>query len=465
MKKTYLIGIILAVLVLAAGVFAFVMTNNQVAVAEAAQARVYEQYQQMRRNVEQSSLTVTEDGVVIGSYTLEQLGVLRDTLAVLDAGYAERDRMEPAAFAALTTREKLDWQRGADPTVPVDLTHLDVYAPMEALVLQPRQAAENAYVEFVGGNFVVHDEIPGNQLQVENVQNAMTQALSGMNVSQDGPTQVRFEVTSCDAYLPPERTIANSLFDYDAMLRDRVEEMSVTLDFHGTLLTMTQEDLISVLSTDEKGHVQVNEAALTDLIAQWNETYKAPDTYYLFDSQVDGVLPIEFLKVDYEVNQPELLAVLSKKLVQLEDLELEVPWYCWRNGEAFAIEDHYVEVDIHNQVMTYVKDGKVLVTTDVVTGNTWGYPTPTGLYKVENKDTNCWLSGADYNVHVDYWVGFVGYTYGLHDADWRTKFGGDNYVMNGSHGCVNTPKEPMAKIFENIEVGVPVLVHDQKDKN
>ena len=371
--------------------------------------------------------------------------------------------MEPDAFAALTTREKLDWQRGAYPTVPVDLTHLDVYAPMEALVLLPRQAAENAYVEFVGGNFVAHDEVYGNQLQVDNVQKAMAQAMVGMNVSQDGPAQVRFEVTNCDAYLPPERTIANSLFDYDAMLRDRVEEMSVTLDFHGTPRTMTQEDLLSVLIADEKGRVQIQEKPLKDMIALWHQETMEKNVPYLFNSQVDGVLPIEFLKVDYEINQTELLTLLSKKLIELEDLELEVPWYCWRNGEAFAIEGHYVEVDIHNQVMTYVKDGEVLVTTDVVTGNTWGYPTPTGYYKVENKDVNCWLSGADYNVHVDYWVGFIGYTYGLHDADWRTIFGGDHYKIEGSHGCVNTPKGPMAKIHENIEVGVPVLVHDQKD--
>ena len=464
MKKTYLIGIILAVLILAVGVGAFVLTGNQVEAAQAAQAQVYDQYQQMRRNVEQSTLTVTEDGLVVGTYTLEQLGVLADTLAVLDANYAELDRMEPKAFATLTAREKLDWQRGAYPTVPVDLTHLDVYAPMEALVLLPRREAENAYVEFVGGNFVVHDEVHGNQLQVETVQSAMIQSLAGMSVSQDGPTQVRFEVTSCDAYLPPERTIANSLFDYDAMLQESLEGMTVTLDFHGELLTMTKEELSSVLSADDKGRVTVREQELRDLIARWNESYKAPDTYYLFDSQVDGVLPIEFLKVDYEVNQPELLATLTRKLVLLEDLELEAPWYCWRNGEAFAIEGTYVEVDIHNQVMTYVKDGEVLVTTDVVTGNTWGYPTPTGFYKVENKDTDCWLSGADYNVHVDYWVGFIGFTYGLHDADWRTIFGGDHYKIEGSHGCVNTPKEPMAKIFENIEVGTPILVHDQKNK-
>ena len=78
---------------------------------------------------------------------------------------------------------------------------------------------------------------------------------------------------------------------------------------------------------------------------------------------------------------------------------------------------------------------------------------------MENKDTNCWLSGDDYNVHVDYWIGFIGFQIGIHDADWRTIFGGQQYIREGSHGCINTPKEAVIPIFENIEVGVPVLVH------
>ena len=466
MKKTHIIGIVLAVLILAGGVAAFLWTGNAVRGAEAAQKTVYDQYRQLRANVEQSKLTVTEDGVVIGTYSLGELGVLNDTLAAADGCFSEQDRMEPERFQTLTTREKLDWAGQAHPqtpTVQVALTHLDVYAPMEDLVLVRRTEAKDAYVEFRNDRFQVYEEVPGTQLQVQNVQTAMGESLRGLTVSAQAPAAARFELTSCDCYLPPERTVENTFFDFDAMLNDRIEAMTVELDFHGETVAMTREQLKKVLSATPEGRVAVDEQALTELAAQWNETYHASSTPYLFDSYVDGVLPIEFVKVDYEVNQPALVELLKDELASLQSVELEVPWYCWRNGEAFAIEGTYVEVDIHNQVMTFFKDGEIVVTTDVVTGNTWGYPTPTGLYKVENKDTNCWLSGEDYNVHVDYWVGFIGYVIGIHDADWRTKFGGDNYVMNGSHGCVNTPKEAMVKIFENIEVGVPVLVHDQKD--
>ena len=47
---------------------------------------------------------------------------------------------------------------------------------------------------------------------------------------------------------------------------------------------------------------------------------------------------------------------------------------------------------------------------------------------------------------------------GLHDASWRSKFGGNIYVNNGSHGCVNIPPEYADDIFEIVNKGTKVLV-------
>lgn len=49
---------------------------------------------------------------------------------------------------------------------------------------------------------------------------------------------------------------------------------------------------------------------------------------------------------------------------------------------------------------------------------------------------------------------------GIHDASWRTTFGGELYKTSGSHGCVNTPPANAKKIFEKIEKGMPVIVHN-----
>ena len=48
---------------------------------------------------------------------------------------------------------------------------------------------------------------------------------------------------------------------------------------------------------------------------------------------------------------------------------------------------------------------------------------------------------------------------GLHDANWRSEFGGEIYKRDGSHGCVNMPDETTDIIFENAEIGTPVMIY------
>ena len=121
----------------------------------------------------------------------------------------------------------------------------------------------------------------------------------------------------------------------------------------------------------------------------------------------------------------------------------------------------HVEVDLDNQQLTFIKNGTVIVNTNIVTGMVGSHRTPIGLYEAHNKQTNCTLTGADYEVFVKYWVSVIGDSIGLHDASWRSVFGGDQYIFNGSHGCINIPEAAMVKIFNNIEDGTPVLIFGQ----
>ena len=76
-----------------------------------------------------------------------------------------------------------------------------------------------------------------------------------------------------------------------------------------------------------------------------------------------------------------------------------------------------------------------------------------------NKVSNVSINGEDYSSPVEYWMPFNG-NIGIHDASWRTTFGGELYKTSGSHGCVNTPPANAKKIFEKIEKGMPVIVHN-----
>ena len=46
---------------------------------------------------------------------------------------------------------------------------------------------------------------------------------------------------------------------------------------------------------------------------------------------------------------------------------------------------------------------------------------------------------------------------GLHDASWRSSFGGKIYIYSGSHGCINLPGKKAAKIYEMINKETPIV--------
>jgi len=129
------------------------------------------------------------------------------------------------------------------------------------------------------------------------------------------------------------------------------------------------------------------------------------------------------------------------------------------NAQEMAYKGSYIEVDLTNQTLYLYKDTECILETPIVTGCVSRYMrTPTGVYKVLVRRMHVVLKGEDYETYVKYWMQFYG-GYGLHDAYWRWQFGGNEYLYNGSHGCVNIPPDNAAFVFENITTGYPVIVH------
>lgn len=58
---------------------------------------------------------------------------------------------------------------------------------------------------------------------------------------------------------------------------------------------------------------------------------------------------------------------------------------------------------------------------------------------------------------VQYWMAVDGHI-GIHDATWRNEFEGQIYQTNGSHGCINTPLEIMAELYDKVQLGTPVVM-------
>ena len=120
--------------------------------------------------------------------------------------------------------------------------------------------------------------------------------------------------------------------------------------------------------------------------------------------------------------------------------------------------DIYVLVDLTAQTVYLYEGGIAVFSTPCVSGKvSAGNYTPAGTFEIYSKETNRTLKGRGYSSFVKYWMPFDG-NRGLHDASWRGSFGGDIYVYNGSHGCVNLPRSAAKYLFSKVKVGTKVIV-------
>jgi len=120
----------------------------------------------------------------------------------------------------------------------------------------------------------------------------------------------------------------------------------------------------------------------------------------------------------------------------------------------------YIDVNIPNQEMWYVENGKVVFNSDVVTGNiSTGHGTSTGIFHIQYKQRDHMM--VKYHSFVHYWMPYnttVGI--GFHDANWRSSFGGQIYRTDGSHGCINMPPAKAEELYYMISAGTVVYVHE-----
>lgn len=127
-------------------------------------------------------------------------------------------------------------------------------------------------------------------------------------------------------------------------------------------------------------------------------------------------------------------------------------------SETSMYHNYSIEISIDNQCIYLLDSDSVIKSSECVTGNYGTRDTPCGTFYITNKSEGIYLSGADYNCYVNYWMAFNG-GIGIHDASWRSDFGGDIYMGNGSHGCVNVPYDMAETIYSLCDVGTTVSVY------
>lgn len=157
-------------------------------------------------------------------------------------------------------------------------------------------------------------------------------------------------------------------------------------------------------------------------------------------------------------------AIMAAKPASLAIPTVIVPFKTSYNKTISLDAAQYIEINLTTQHLWAYQDHLAIYDSPVTSGaSRYGFGTVTGLFSIYGKETNRYLNGHNlgynYDVFVQYWMPFYA-DYGLHDASWRNgSFGGQDYLYNGSHGCVNLPLATAAWLYGWASIGTPVWVH------
>ena len=315
----------------------------------------------------------------------------------------------------------------------------------------------NAYIDMSNNQFTIVPEVYGN------------------NIDKKVVKQVIKERISCGSWELP--FVEEDFYEQPTITKDSEELLAeqtycktylahqITYTFGPESQTITPAELKEMMSADKDGKITVAQKAVEKFVSALAATRNTVDTVRSFKSTSRGYVTIYGGTYGYTIDEEKEIAQLTKDLKGLKNVSRE-PVYAqegwgWEN-DGFG--STYIEVDLALQRLWYYQNGEILLTCPIVSGcvATKHY-TATGAYQIVYMARDVVLKGGSkkkktyYESHVDYWMPFYA-DYGLHDADWRSSFGGSIYLRDGSHGCVNMPPASAAQLYNLVSTGTPVIV-------
>ena len=316
---------------------------------------------------------------------------------------------------------------------------------------------EDAYVDMSNTKFKIVHEVYGNNLDEDKLQSALFKSIANNKKTFNYKAKKYYAVPTLK--YNSKKVIAKQKYCKKYLTQKIVYKAPLKT------YTIAPYDLDKMITvSDDK--VTVNEKEVKSFVKRLAFECDSVGATRTIDSPADGTVTVSGGTYGYTISVSKETKKLIEDLKSGKDVKRS-PVYSQtgRGTSGNDIGNSYVEVDISSQTCYCIINGKVVLSTDVVTGNTSeGHGTPTGVYYIIYTTTNETLKGrnndgSSYATKVKYWMPFYNGD-GLHDAWWRNKFGGTIYKTGGSHGCVNMPSSAAAKLYSYASTGMPVVIHN-----
>lgn len=346
------------------------------------------------------------------------------------------------------------------PVVSYDLNLFEACFEKIPFWLDGQEADENRRVAIIKTNQGY--ELLNERTSVLNIEEAKTAVIAAIEASED---QVFLEEEGCyhDLELTGQMQDTIALWEKVSAFQQcgivyQMGEEQVPVDASVACNWIALDEDGGFL-LNEKGDLELKEGVIEEFVENLAAEYDTVGTSRRFMATRGEEVTVEGGIYGNKLDQKAEIEYLTDAFFRKKK-EVHEPAYtqkAWVQGKN-DIGNTYIEIDMGEQMMYYYADGVQQLETPVVTGNTSRkMGTPSGVNYVYLKQTDRILRGANYASHVDFWMPVKG-NIGIHDASWRSNYGGTIYQTNGSHGCINTPRAVMEQLYNMVEVGTPVVM-------
>ena len=460
-RKGVIIGIIIGIPVLALGIF-FLVVNTQ------AKSRFADGTQ--INGIDVSGMKLSDLDSKIGQYSLKIVGrdgqgeSMEAVLGGQELGVYVGENDE-AAKDILKKQGIWQYLAGKGSSYQVEnwiacdetkLSEAVASLPFfdETSWIVPTDAYISDYMQ--GTGYAIVPEQEGNTLKKEKAKQVIEDAVYGMK------SQINLEEEDCyrKAAVTSEDEKLNATLD----TLNKYVGVTITYHFDEDEVVVDGGMISEWLKVGKKGNVTFRKEKVAEFVASIRRKYDTIFGTRKFKTSYGNTVNVVGGDYGWWMNYSEEERQLIKQIKKGKSGE-RTPVY-HQTAKSYGKHDYgntYVEINLTTQhIFLYVK-GKKILESDCVTGNAArGFATPAGTYSITYTERDATLEGENYSTPVSYWMPF-NKNIGLHDAGWRSSFGGTIYKYNGSHGCVNLPPDIAQKLFGYVEKGTPVICYESEE--
>ncbi len=314
----------------------------------------------------------------------------------------------------------------------------------------PRDAYLSGFNAEAGGVEVV-PEVLGNLVDQSILLPAIQNAIATM--------QPELDLEALGCYVAPSVTSDDPGLQAQAAQLNEYLGIRITYEMGPDTIEVTGQQLVDWLSFDDEGNATLDETKVAAFVRTLGHDYNTIYANRTFTTSYGQEITVEGGDYGWWMDEPAEAEALAEMILNKESGVREPVWRqqaaALGVGAARDYGDTYIEVNLTAQHLYFYKDGQLFLESDVVSGKNDG--TPTGTYSFTYKERYATLNGENYSSPVSWWMPFSG-NVGLHDASWRTNFGGTLYKSGGSHGCINLPIKTAKAIYENIDASTAAVI-------